>query len=150
MATKTPPKFEVPAGQTETSVEPRDYKIRICVAGTRSWADKIAFHKAMCAYVKRFKEPILFISQAQYSGASRFIITWCLKYKYPCLEVKEDWDKYGKSAGFMRNTAIADTLTNLIAFYNNESPNTGDLIDKTLQRELPCKIVLIAPPKETK
>lgn len=45
-----------------------------------------------------------------------------------------DWDQYGKQAGFIRNTQMADVADMLIAFWDGESRGTAHMINTMKQQ----------------
>jgi hypothetical protein len=47
---------------------------------------------------------------------------WCTKYP-------AKWDKYGKSAGYIRNAEMASNADALIAFWDGKSRGTKHMID---------------------
>jgi len=51
-----------------------------------------------------------------------------------------DWDKFGKKAGFLRNTTIVENSDIIIAFWKNKSKGTQDTISKARKTN---KIVII-------
>jgi len=55
----------------------------------------------------------------------------------------EDWDRYGKSAGYRRNAMMAEYAEALVAF-NNGSRGTGHMI--RLMKEKGKKVVVIPIP----
>lgn len=48
-----------------------------------------------------------------------------------------DWDQYGKQAGFIRNTQMADVADMLIAFWDGESKGTAHMINTMKQQHKP-------------
>ena len=60
-----------------------------------------------------------------------------------------DWDKYGKQAGFLRNTQMAnyaiedDNQGILIAFWDGKSSGTKHMIEIAKKKELEVKIFVI-------
>lgn len=138
--------FVVPKPQALQSVDPRDYRIRVVVAGTRGYNDRKRFHEFMCRFVARFKQPILFISGAAKTGADRLIILWCKKFGFPCLEMPADWDNHGKGAGYIRNAAMGRIATRVVAFYDGHSNGTANMIDIGLEKGIPVVIVKITLP----
>lgn len=48
--------------------------------------------------------------------------------------IKPDWDKYGKTAGFLRNTEIIERADVVIAFWNGISRGTMDSVRKAAER----------------
>ena len=62
------------------------------------------------------------------------------------IEIKEflpDWDKYGKSAGFIRNTQIVEAADLVIAFWDGVSRGTKDSIDKA--EKMGKRVAVIQP-----
>lgn len=57
------------------------------------------------------------------------------------IEIKPDWDRFGKSAGFRRNTQIVQACDDLIAFWNMESRGTLDSLKKARKYHRPFGIV---------
>lgn len=43
---------------------------------------------------------------------------------------KPDWDLFGKSAGFLRNTTIIENSNMVVAFWDGASKGTKDSLDK--------------------
>jgi len=52
-----------------------------------------------------------------------------------------DWDKYRKSAGFIRNQQIIDACTFVLAFWDGKSKGTKDTIDKARKAKKPTFII---------
>lgn len=129
-----------PKIQEHQSLNPKDYTVRVIVAGSRGYNNRHEFHEALCAYVERYDAPILFISGKAPSGADDLIIRWCAKFKYPCLEVPADWDTYPRAAGYMRNAEMAKLATHVFAFYDGESRGTGHMIELAIKEKLQVKI----------
>lgn len=122
--------YQQPKEQLLKSKELKDYNIRVIVAGSRGFSDKILFHEKMINFLEDVDEPVLFISGAAPSGADDLIIRWCKRYGYPCKEQPADWDKYGRSAGFKRNVEMAKIATHLIVFYDGISPGTTHMLEQ--------------------
>lgn len=55
-------------------------------------------------------------------------------------EFKPDWDKFGKSAGYRRNSEMADYADALIAFWDGESKGTSHMIDLATEKGLKVRI----------
>ena len=135
--------YKTPKLQTLQSTNPKDYHTRIIVAGTREWGDKKLFHDTLIEYLERFDEPILFISGAAKTGADRFIIDWCKKFKYPCLEVPADWDAYDKAAGYKRNEQMLEMATHLLCFWDTRSRGTAHMRQIASEKPIPVTTVLV-------
>lgn len=48
-------------------------------------------------------------------------------------EYPAEWTKYGKSAGFIRNTTIVENSTIVLAFWDRKSSGTADTIEKCMK-----------------
>lgn len=59
-------------------------------------------------------------------------------------EIKQfpaEWDKYGKSAGYIRNKDMAEYADVLISFWNGESKGTKHMIDLASERNIIVHII---------
>lgn len=136
-------KFIQPKTQELQSLNIKNYSVRIIVAGTRKYNNRIEFHNLLCEYISNFNTPILFISGAAATGADRLIIQWCKKFKYPCLEKPANWEMYPGVAGFIRNKEMSQIATHLLAFYDGQSNGTKDMINNANLSKIITQIILI-------
>lgn len=67
------------------------------------------------------------------SGKARGIDTlgekWAKLNDVPVEECPADWDRYGKSAGYVRNDEMAQIADGLIAIWDGKSKGTKHMID---------------------
>ena len=58
-------------------------------------------------------------------------------------EYAADWEKHGKSAGYLRNSDMADAGTHLVAFWNGtvKSSGTYNMIQTARKRGLVVRVV---------
>jgi hypothetical protein len=52
-----------------------------------------------------------------------------------------NWDKYGKSAGFIRNQYIVDACDIVLAFWDGKSHGTANTIEKARKAKKPTFII---------
>lgn len=52
-----------------------------------------------------------------------------------------EWDKYGKSAGYIRNKEMAQNADALVAFWNGVSRGTKSMIDLAKKYSLAVRVV---------
>lgn len=57
------------------------------------------------------------------------------------IEYPAAWEKYGKSAGFIRNGAMVDACDMVLAFWDGYSRGTADTIEKAKRAKKPTLIV---------
>lgn len=139
----------IPNPQELQSLEPRDYQIRIIVAGSRGYENRKEFHEVLCAYLERFEgKNILFISGEAPTGADDLIIRWCKRYKFPCKLMPADWDGLGKRAGYVRNAEMAKIGTHLLVFYDGTSRGSAHMIEEGMKQGLMSKIIYVNVPQE--
>jgi len=63
-------------------------------------------------------------------GADSLAERYAEYYGIPIKVFKADWNKYGKRAGFLRNTDIVKESDMIIAFWDGQSRGTKDSLDK--------------------
>ena len=56
-------------------------------------------------------------------------------------EYAADWEKHGKSAGYLRNSDMADAGTHLVAFHNGISRGTKHMIDLATKKGLVVRVI---------
>ena len=127
------------------SLDLSQYDVRICVNGTRHWADKRTFHQVMIEVLEDIPEGtnIIFISGDASTGADAMIISWSRKFGFPCKRMPADWDASPRGAGYIRNAQMAECMSRLISFWDGVSKGTKHLIDLAITRNLPVRIVEI-------
>ena len=122
-----------------------DFDIACIVAGSRHYDDYKKFSETMFGYLKKFGDKsIIFISGKASSGADDMVIKWCIENHLPWVEFPANWDKFGKSAGYIRNTEMASYGTHLIAFYDGKSPGTAHMLDTAKKHRLEIYPILIS------
>lgn len=56
-------------------------------------------------------------------------------------EYPANWDKHGKSAGYLRNADMADDGTHLVAFWDEVSKGTKHMIDLATKKGLIVRVI---------
>lgn len=142
--------------------ELKNYKYRICVAGTRRWNDYPFLVSAVFSYLKEFdikKEDLVFISGDADSGADKLIIDFAIEHGFYWTSFVADWDNldvenvriktngrgkdYNALAGFNRNEEMAEVLNRLITFYDGVSPGTRDMIKRVNEDGHPVRVYIV-------
>ena len=85
------------------------------------------------------------------SGGARGADSLAKKYvkeeELEYVEYLPEWDKYGKSAGFIRNQLIVDNCDMVLAFWDGQSRGTADTIEKAKKTKKPTFIIYYDVPK---
>lgn len=117
--------------------------MRLAIVGSRTFND----YDLLVNWVRPFKHytstSITIISGGA-SGADALAKKYaehplCFNTEY--IEFPAEWNKYGKSAGFIRNQQIIDNCDMVLAFWNGESRGTADTIEKAKRAKKPTFIV---------
>ena len=114
------------------------FPTRIIVAGTRGYDNKEQFKEVMREYLKTIEvlnQTYCFISGAARSGADRLVID-LIRKPFVCYEYPASWDKFGKRAGYIRNSQMAKVATHLICFWDGRSKGSRHMITEALAHSL--------------
>lgn len=60
----------------------------------------------------------------------------------PTIILEAEWDKYGKSAGAIRNQKIVDMADLVVAFWDGKSKGTKITIDMTKKAGKPLEVIM--------
>jgi hypothetical protein len=96
------------------------------VVGSRTFNNYALCEKTLDKVLKRLldkHEQVIFVSGGA-KGADFFAKKYAKEHKIKIIEFLPDWDKHGKSAGFIRNQEIIDKSDLLVAFWDGQSRGT--------------------------
>src|SRR5690242_4999307 len=91
--------------------------VRIGVVGSRSFNDYELLKRMLDAY----KGMVSLIVSGGAAGADSMAEKWALENNVKTCIFKPDWEKHGKSAGFIRNKDIVDNSDLILAFWDGLS-----------------------------
>jgi len=69
---------------------------------------------------------------------------WAGQHSIPVASFPADWDRDGRSAGYLRNVRMAEYADALIAVWNNKSPGTRHMIQTAREKGLKVYIHLVS------
>ena len=104
------------------------------IVGSRNF-DNYAFLKEMLSWYDIKK-----IISGGAKGADSLAKKYATEYNIPVVEFLPDWDRFGKSAGYKRNTQIVEASEALIAFWDGVSKGTKHSIDLADTKGIPIYI----------
>ncbi len=113
--------------------------MKIAFVGSRNWpAEKIDYivFKLSRLLLEAFGvvEDVTIIS-----GGAAGVDTWSIveakKIGFPTQIFPADWNRYGKSAGYIRNEEMVKAADGVIAFWDGRSRGTKHSIDLALQHK---------------
>ena len=119
--------------------------MKVIIAGSRSITDFSLVKKAM--EESGWEEEITEIVSGCAHGVDRLGEIWAQNHNIPMKKFPADWNKYGKCAGYKRNTEMAMYGDTLIAVWMNNSKGTAHMINimKRLGKPIHIHYVLQTP-----
>jgi YspA, cpYpsA-related SLOG family len=69
-------------------------------------------------------------------GADRLGERWARENNVPLRQMPADWDRYGKRAGYLRNSAMLEHADALIALWDGQSRGTRHMIETAKDKGL--------------
>jgi hypothetical protein len=113
--------------------------MRIIIAGSRSFDDYYYLRRKCLSAIESLcyssKPSDYEIISGGAQGADRMGQSFANEFKIPLKIMNADWNKYGKSAGYIRNQEMSDYAKQdpdmgvLIAFWDEKSKGTKHMID---------------------
>ncbi len=92
------------------------------------------------------KQDISHIISGGASGADTLAYQYSKEYKIPMTIYWADWDKYGKSAGMIRNNKMLEVIKHkngkIIAFFDGSSKGTSHTIAQAEKQNIPIEVVI--------
>lgn len=113
--------------------------MKLAIVGGRDFNDWKLFRAVITDVIEKPWETTVISGGARGadSMAKDIANNWGLGY----IEFSADWDKYGKSAGFIRNRQIVDYCDKLVAFWDGKSKGTKHSIDLAKEQGKLFKII---------
>jgi hypothetical protein len=112
--------------------------MKLMVCGSRNVTNKEKIFKTLDDLSI---EKITYLIHGCARGVDSIAGEWANKRGIPILEYPAQWEKYGKIAGFKRNTDMIKECDICVAFWDGQSKGTLDSIDKAKKFGKPVEIV---------
>ena len=112
---------------------------KVIIAGGRDF-DDYELLRDKCRKLLTNKERIVIVSGTA-NGADKFGEVFAINHLYDVERYPADWDLHGKSAGYIRNSQMADVADALVAFWDSKSRGTKHMIDLARKKGLLVRIV---------
>lgn len=125
--------------------------VNIIIAGSRTFDNYEYLKKKVLNFIseKQIELSNICIISGTARGADKMGEDFAKELNLQLKCFPADWDKYGKQAGFIRNTQMAnyaiedDNQGILIAFWDGKSSGTKHMIEIAKKKELEVKIFII-------
>jgi len=110
---------------------------KLIVAGGRNFSDRVVMHMAIYRIINTSLagKDVTFVT-GMARGADMLGRAIALDNGFPVVEMPADWDKHGRSAGYVRNAEMADVADGLLAFWDGSSRGTKGMIDVARKKGL--------------
>lgn len=113
----------------------------LIVAGGRDFNDYQRVEKVLFDFVERLDGDYhINIVSGMARGADALAVQFCRHHGVNLIEMPADWNTYGKSAGYRRNTQMAANSHGLIAFWDGHSRGTSHMIETAQNKGLITQI----------
>ena len=120
--------------------------IKVIVAGSRTFTNFSLCEKELIRFIKThhrkgiMKSDIEIVSGTA-RGADKLGEKFAIKYGFKVTQFPAEWDKYGKSAGYIRNKQMAEYATHCIVFWDGISKGSQHMIDLAKSRDLVTNVI---------
>jgi hypothetical protein len=111
--------------------------MKLIIAGTRTFNDIILIEKSLEHLVGEITEVV----SGNARGADKLGEAWAKEHGIPVKIFEANWQKFGKTAGFIRNEHMAKYGDSLVVFWDGESKGTYNMIYQMRKLSKPVEIV---------
>lgn len=113
---------------------------RVIIAGGRDFDDYELLVKSVDRWLARVRDDICIVC-GKARGADTLGEQYAKERGYPVHYFPADWKKFGKSAGYIRNTEMVQNADALIAFWDGKSLGTRYMIATAEHLGLEVRVV---------
>lgn len=118
--------------------------IAVIVAGGRDFDDYNLLEKTLDILLKNFDDITIISGTAK--GADSLGEVYAKKRNYGIIKMSANWDKYGKRAGYLRNSEMASKVKEFdnyasVCFWDGKSKGTKHMIDISKSQDIDCYII---------
>lgn len=117
-------------------------KVKVIIAGSRGFDDYNKLKYEVDKIIGNKKDVTILSGRAR--GADRLGERYAKERGIPVIYFPANWDKYGRSAGIIRNTEMAKHADVLIAFWDGESRGTKHMIQTAQKYGLKVHLFLVS------
>lgn len=115
---------------------------KLIIAGSRTFTDYDRLRE-VCDRMLEKKQPhdIIIVSGTAH-GADSLGEKYAKERNYTLVQFPANWDRHGKGAGYFRNAMMADYADALIAFWDEKSRGTRNMIGVMTLKEKPIRKII--------
>ena len=116
-------------------------KLKVIVAGTRSFKDYALLKEKLNLYLSNYDPGSLEIVSGKATGADALGEQYAEENGIEVKEFPADWKTHGKRAGYLRNKEMSEYADCLVAFWNGKSKGARMMIELARKQGLKVKVV---------
>ena len=116
---------------------------KVIIAGGRDFNDYKALKEYMNNYLEKYikLKYRIFIVSGRAKGADSLGEKYAKEHGFGLILKPANWDKYGKRAGYLRNSEMADIANACVAFWDGKSRGTKHMIDLAKKKQIFLRVV---------
>lgn len=117
--------------------------VRVIIAGGRDFYDSELLYNTMDEFLANLPPNTLTVEVVcgEAKGADTLGRRWAEDRGLPVKSFPADWSKYGNKAGPIRNQQMLEYATHLVAFWDQTSRGTLDMITRSSKSGMPTEVV---------
>ena len=115
--------------------------MKLAIVGSRGFHDYEFLKKEIKTFLQENDCCLTVIISGGAKGADKMAEIFATEQDFPIKIFLPDWDKYGKSAGFIRNELIINEADAVIAFWDGTSRGTLSSINLAKEKNKILKVV---------
>ena len=117
-------------------------EFKLIVAGGRDFNDAELLSRTLYAMADvELADKSVSIVSGMARGADALAYRFAHSLGIKCYEFNAQWDRYGKKAGYMRNTEMGKFADGLLCFWDGESHGTRHMIDYMASINKPVTVI---------
>lgn len=120
---------------------PVKYDNRVIIAGSRGVEYSLEIQEKVSYYLSALDFKNTEIVSGTARGADRVGEKIAEKLGLPIKRFPADWDKYGKSAGYIRNKEMAEYGSHLILIWDGQSKGSKNMLEESQRRGLDIRVI---------
>lgn len=114
--------------------------IKLCVNGSRGFNDPAYLDRNIRSIIHTGQERNFKLIVGGARGADTLAKEWAIKNNVDYIEIKAEWNRLGKAAGFVRNKIMIDQSDMLLSFWDGSSKGTKHTIDYAKDKGIPVQV----------
>ena len=125
--------------------------MNLIIAGGRDFDNWPLLCESLDHILKKTPMSTITIFCGMAKGADNMGMLYATMNYIPVRRFPADWDTHGKKAGILRNQEMIDAgATHLVAFWDQKSKGTADMIKRAIKAGLAVRVVKYEPKEQNK